>query len=272
MKSFLENTNNKNTEVEHNDILLDALGNDTRRKILSALSQEPMYFNQLAKEIEIGQQAILRHVKILEDAGLITTYSKKSNLGAPDRKYYKLNSSFSMTLIFSSHEFSIKTLETKELRHNESKKFYKKFDDNMSIQEKNTKQIMKSNITTKKVDANLDFNNLDLKNMHISLLELDQRITNLELQLSDLYALKKLILEQIHEIIDTNNFKELERKIFYKLMEENRSPKSLSELTDSVEESESKVTTSIYNLCDKLDQDHIEKIFKDFKNYKKFLK
>ncbi|HZT34685.1 MAG TPA: ArsR family transcriptional regulator, partial [Nitrososphaera sp.] len=39
------------------DIILDILGNDTRRKILSILSQEPMYFNQLAREIDIGQQA-----------------------------------------------------------------------------------------------------------------------------------------------------------------------------------------------------------------------
>ena len=166
--------------VEPNEIL-DVLGNDTRRKILSALSQEPMYFNQLAKEIEIGQQAILRHVKILEDIGLITTYSKKSNLGAPDRKYYKLNSSFSTTVIFSTHEFSIKTLETKELRHNESKKLYKKFDNNMSSIEKNNER-------NGDVD---DDNNIDLKNMHLSLLEIDKKISDLELQLSDLYALKK---------------------------------------------------------------------------------
>ena len=50
--------------------ILDIIGNNTRRKILSTLSREPMYFNQLAKEIGIGQQAILRHVNALEDIGL----------------------------------------------------------------------------------------------------------------------------------------------------------------------------------------------------------
>jgi ArsR family transcriptional regulator len=63
------------------DIILDIIGNNTRRKILATLSQEPMYFNQLAKEIGIGQQAILRHMKTLEDIGLIESYAEKSIWG-----------------------------------------------------------------------------------------------------------------------------------------------------------------------------------------------
>ena len=67
--------------VYDDDIILDIIGNNTRRKILATLAQEPMYFNQLAKEIGIGQQAILRHMKTLEDMGLIESYAEKSNLG-----------------------------------------------------------------------------------------------------------------------------------------------------------------------------------------------
>ena len=62
------------------NVLLDVLGNETRRRILNLISHEPMYFNQLAKEIRTGQQAILRHVKILEDTGLIESYAKRSDL------------------------------------------------------------------------------------------------------------------------------------------------------------------------------------------------
>ncbi|NOJ26627.1 MAG: transcriptional regulator, partial [Nitrososphaera sp.] len=80
------------------DTLLDILGNDTRRKILTALSDEPMYFNQLAKELGVGQQAVLRHLQTLEESGLIETYAEKSDLGAPDRKYYRLNDSFILTV------------------------------------------------------------------------------------------------------------------------------------------------------------------------------
>jgi ArsR family transcriptional regulator len=59
---------NKNSKdkISNNDQILDSLGNITRRKILKIISKEPMYFNQLAKEIGIGQKAILRHVKVLE--------------------------------------------------------------------------------------------------------------------------------------------------------------------------------------------------------------
>ena len=87
--------------VYDDDIILDIIGNNTRRKILATLAREPMYFNQLAKEISIGQQAILRHMKTLEDIGLIESYAEKSNLGAPDRKYYRPNSSFSLTICLS---------------------------------------------------------------------------------------------------------------------------------------------------------------------------
>ena len=89
------------TSVGDFGLILDIIGNNTRRKILATLAREPMYFNQLAKEIDIGQQAILRHVNALEDIGLIKSYAEKSNLGAPDRKYYRLNSSFSLTVSIS---------------------------------------------------------------------------------------------------------------------------------------------------------------------------
>jgi ArsR family transcriptional regulator len=80
---------------------LDILGNNTRRKILAVLSYEPMYFNQLAKELGVGQQAILRHLQALEDSGLIEAYAEKSEFGAPDRKYYRLNESFILTISLS---------------------------------------------------------------------------------------------------------------------------------------------------------------------------
>ena len=87
--------------------IFDVLGNKTRRDILTNLSSEPMYFNQLTKKVGIGQQAILRHMKTLEDAGFVQTYDEKSNLGAPDRKFYRLNSSFILSVSSSKDEFSI---------------------------------------------------------------------------------------------------------------------------------------------------------------------
>jgi ArsR family transcriptional regulator len=66
-----------------------------------------MYFNQLSKELGIGQQAVLRHMQVLENSGLIESYAEKSELGAPNRKYYRLSSSFSLTISVSKDAFSI---------------------------------------------------------------------------------------------------------------------------------------------------------------------
>ena len=55
------------------DFIFYVLGNKTRRDILSALSDEPMYFNQVSNEVGIGQQAMLRHMETLEDAGFVST-------------------------------------------------------------------------------------------------------------------------------------------------------------------------------------------------------
>src|SRR5438132_56207 len=55
------------------DFIFYVLGNKTRRDILPALSDEPMYINQVSNEVGIGQQAMLRHMETLEDAGFVST-------------------------------------------------------------------------------------------------------------------------------------------------------------------------------------------------------
>src|ERR671938_1506160 len=121
------------------NLILTILGNETRRKILSVLSQEPMYFNQLSKEIGIGQQAILRHMQALENRGLIKTYAEKSDLGAPDRKYYRLSSSFSLTIALSQDSFSIDNRKMIAISENRGKhtKFYEKLESIRSRRDKN---------------------------------------------------------------------------------------------------------------------------------------
>ncbi|NAL77706.1 ArsR/SmtB family transcription factor [Nitrososphaera sp. AFS] len=158
------------------DLVLDAIGNSTRRKILTTLSKEPMYFNQLSKQIGIGQQAILRHVRSLEESGLISSYVEKSNLAAPDRRYYKLKSEFSLTISMSQDAFGIKNSSITESRCNESKKFYKQFDST-------------PNDTS---DA--------LVHMQSSLVDIDDEISSLEFRLNDLRALRQLNLRQLHQI------------------------------------------------------------------------
>jgi ArsR family transcriptional regulator len=75
------------------DVLLDVLGNDTRRRILQLLADEPRYFIQLSRDLGVSQQAVLKHLEILESHGFVTSYAEESSLPAPKRKYFQLNMS-----------------------------------------------------------------------------------------------------------------------------------------------------------------------------------
>lgn len=210
------------------DIILDILGNDTRRKILSILSQEPMYFNQLAREIDIGQQAVLRHLQALEESGLIETYAEKSKLGAPDRKYYRLNNSFILTISLSEDDFTVKKQEIVESRHKESKKYYKALD------------LMPKDAA----DA--------LALLQSSLSDIETEMSALESRLNDLRALKQLILNKLHKI-GMEDFEEDERKILYMIVKE--SPSSIAELSDLIDEKESDLRTIISGMRKKMNDD-----------------
>jgi ArsR family transcriptional regulator len=207
--------------------ILDIIGNNTRRKILSTLSREPMYFNQLAKEIGIGQQAILRHVNALEDIGLIESYAEKSNLGAPNRKYYRLNSSFSLTISISQDSFSIKNHKIEQYRHKESDKFYREYD-----------------LLTQGDDGET------LKRLQANLANIDKEITNLDSRLNDLRALKQLIVHRLHKIAKDNFEEEFERKILHTIMDE--APKSISELANKLNEKPPYISKTLNRMNNKL--------------------
>jgi ArsR family transcriptional regulator len=201
------------------DAILDILGNDTRRRILAALADEPMYFNQLAKEIDIGQQAMLRHVEALEKTGLIETYMEKSDFAAPSRKYYKLSSAFTLTISLSADDFSITNKKIEESPTKASRKHYKKLE---SLPEETGAAV------------------LLLQN---SLEAIDEDIAQAELQLNDLKALRQNILRRLHEIGTDKFEKDEERRILYMLVKE--SPQTVEELSEMLDRKESAVRSAI---------------------------
>ena len=50
---------------------LDALGNPIRREILIQLRQTPMAVGALAERFAISRPAVSRHLRVLQDAGLV---------------------------------------------------------------------------------------------------------------------------------------------------------------------------------------------------------
>ncbi len=80
------------------DESLSILENPTRREILRHLVKEPHYPLQLSELLEVSQQAVVKHLKVLEDAGFVDSETKKSDKGGPPRKVYRVNQSFSIRL------------------------------------------------------------------------------------------------------------------------------------------------------------------------------
>jgi predicted transcriptional regulator len=221
------------------DLILDILGNNTRRKILAILSEEPMYFNQLAEEVGIGQQAVIRHLQALEDSSLIETYAEKSEFGAPDRKYYRLNNSFTLTVSLSEDDFTIKKQDLTESVQNKQSKKYNHMLDSMPE------------------DAGAV-----LPLLQEQLADVEDRISTLELQLNDLRALKQLILNRLHKI-GMDSFEQDERRIVYKIVKE--SPRSIAELSKIMGKKESDLKGVIKEIRNRIDTNRTQVLFSNLK-------
>jgi predicted transcriptional regulator len=70
------------------DLLLSIIENPTRRRILQELVREPHYPLQLSRELGLSQQAVIKHLKVLEEHDLVHCYLEESDLGGPRRKIY----------------------------------------------------------------------------------------------------------------------------------------------------------------------------------------
>lgn|SRR5574339_299482 len=262
MKDTIESRSVSGTNIYKNDnlntdLILDILGNSTRRKILFLLSKEPLYFNQLSKIIRIGQQSVLRHMKILEDSGLIETYTQESNLGAPDRKYYQLASTFNVNMVFSQDGVYIKNNEIKESRYKEYEKLYKEYE--KSIAEYHNKK----NKNFHKIGLLLDL----FKN---SLIEIEKEISTHERKINDLQALRQMILRDIHRI-GKDNFEFSERQIIYSFIDKHilsSYSSSVIELTDILNENETAIKILVKNLTTNRFKEDKTSIFENLKNYK----
>lgn len=64
---------------------LDALGDPTRRAILSQLLRGPMSVGELARGFPISRPAVSQHLRILKDAHLV------ADLAAGTRRVYRIN-------------------------------------------------------------------------------------------------------------------------------------------------------------------------------------
>ncbi|MHA1712864.1 MAG: ArsR/SmtB family transcription factor [Candidatus Ranarchaeia archaeon] len=95
--------------------ILEALGTPTRLRILNLIADEPRYLSEISRILNIGQQAVIRHMKKLQEMGLVTLYTQKARQARIPRHYYRLNPDFNCTITLNSMGFRIE-YENRQIR------------------------------------------------------------------------------------------------------------------------------------------------------------
>ncbi len=87
--------------------LLDILGNETRREILQMLTERRCYVSQISSELNVGQKAIIKHLEIMEEAGILEPHFEKIEKGRP-RKYFNVSQNLVVEVNLFSGLFDMK--------------------------------------------------------------------------------------------------------------------------------------------------------------------
>jgi ArsR family transcriptional regulator len=190
---------------QHIETILDVLGNETRRKILRVLADEPHYLLQLADELNVSQQAILKHLSILEKHGIISSFKAESDFAAPPRKYYELSKSLCLIVGVSKNlvDFEIHEILLKE---------------DLSKFPEELKEIFHKIEGLEKKDPLTQA----LKDAKSILEEIDSRIKKLrEIEIS-LLRLKQKLMEKAYKITREFSSNSLEREILCSILKDGK--------------------------------------------------
>lgn len=87
--------------------ILDVMGCKTRRDILNFLRDEPRFVSQISRELEVGQKAIIEHLRAMEEVGLLNSSFQKIERGRP-RKYYGISRDIEFQIFISQGTIRVK--------------------------------------------------------------------------------------------------------------------------------------------------------------------
>ena len=99
------NYNDQLGGIDKEDIL-DVMGCKTRRDIINLLREEPMFVSEISNELDIGQKAIIAHLRAMEDIGILNSSYKKILRGRP-RKYYDLQNEVNIHITINRNSFDV---------------------------------------------------------------------------------------------------------------------------------------------------------------------
>jgi len=192
------------------DSILMVLENPTRRDIIKRLSEEPNYPLQLAKELGLGQQLVAKHLRVMEEAGIVTS-SVESSPHGPKRRIYSLNKSISVTLDVATHLFKAKVVsfDSKPELEKTSEAFVQlmdRMDQTLTHREKSRRIQSFTQIIS----------------------EIDKRLEALETERSILLYIRNFAMKEASRVIETFKNSDTRRVLYHALDERAVTVKSLS--------------------------------------------
>lgn len=165
--------------------IFDVIGNACRRKILNLLVLEPHYVSQLSKILSKSQPAILKHMRVLEDEGIVIRRIEQASTAVkgPDRHYFSINKSFTLMYSLSPHNVREKMYYTDSKDKNPDK-----------LLEQVTPLISEEETVPKKVS---------IINKELEIL--NREMTNLEEKYIDLESKRNALLKLTNQIIESTD-------------------------------------------------------------------
>ena len=82
--------------------LLDILGNENRRKIIQLLADRPCYVSEISSRLGVGPKAIISHLGLLEQAGLI-----ECSVDEQRRKYFNIANNMRLEVLVSPYAYTV---------------------------------------------------------------------------------------------------------------------------------------------------------------------
>jgi ArsR family transcriptional regulator len=231
--------------ADPDDIFL-ALKSETRRKILQMLTSEPMYLTQLSEQLNLGQQAIFRHLKQLVDAGLLDSDFRDEGQGAP-RRYYQIARALRVEVQISPEIFDIELFDVPKIEIQTPEEFPElavivekcsELSKNPNSKEKLVaysdllqelgKELKRVNIAKAIAEATYSNIRVQIRKISYELLpqRIDQRLMQTiasrggEANIEDLALILNLeeeIIKERLQVLEQNNLLKLEKKIVYLL-------------------------------------------------------
>mgnify|MGYP006079194649 FL=1 len=190
------------------DEALSILENSIRRQILKLLVKEPHYPLQISELINVSQQAVIKHLKVLEKADFVESQMVASEKGGPPKKMYKVDQSFSIRLDLGPDLFRA---EHRKMPRGGAMKLSEKLPNNLN-------NVIKKMGTKRKLEISEAIEVLG---------ELDAALEKIDDQRDAIIAMHQQVKKKVSSSVSNHSNSYEERQLAHAIMNQPRRPLDL---------------------------------------------